>query len=296
LSTRIGSDGLRARENGQWAITKLRFLDRFGPPAIDATRRKRRRVFIDLFAGPGLNIDPRSGAEFPASSLRVLQMSGAQHPSLAFTDAVLVNLNRLDHGALETRVDRLVESGASRIPRDRLRVLRNDANGILDAVLAEYHRLDYLWVFADLEAPRQFPFSTVEVLRSRGHRSIDLYALFPLEMGILRLTSYQPRELDRYASILTPFFGTDEWRSIVERRMTSGFDRINTCRRDLEELYIQRLRRHWLHVDRVCEVRTVGRRGLYRMLFATDHEAGKNIAQWAKRHCAPDATQGDLGL
>lgn len=296
MPTRIASDGLRARENGEWAVTKLRFLDKFGPPAIDATRRKRRRVFVDLFGGPGLNIDPRSGAEFPASSLRVLQMTGAQHPDLAFTDAVLVNLNRLDHRALETRVGRLLDSGASRIPRDCIRVLRNDANGILDVLLADYHRLDYLWVFADLEAPRQFPFSSVEALRGRGHESVDLYALFPLEMGILRLTSYQSRELDRYASILTPFFGTDEWRGIVERRMTSGTDRVNACRRELEELYVRQLRRQWQFVERVCEVRTTGRRGLYRMLFATDHEAGKNIAQWAKRHWAQDAGQGDFGL
>ena len=111
-------------------------------------------------------------------------------------------------------------------------------------------------------------------------------------MGILRLTSYQPGELNRFASILTPFFGTDAWRGIVERRMTSGTDRVNTCRRELEELYVQQLRRHWQFVERVCEVRTVGRRGLYRMLFATDHEAGRNIAQWAKRYCAPDIRRG----
>jgi len=296
LPTRIASDGLRARENGEWAVTKLQFLDSFGPTAIDATRKKRRRVFVDLFAGPGMSIDPRTGKEFPASSLRVLQMAGVQHPDLAFTDAVLVNLNQLDHRALEARVDRLVASGASRIPRDRISVIRSDANGVLDALLAGFHKLDYLWAFADLEAPRQFPFSTVETLRSRGHESVDLYALFPLQMGILRLTPYRRGELDQYAPILTAFFGTDEWRGIVERRTTSDQERINACRRELEDLYIQQLRRHWNFVERVCEVRMTGRRGLYRMLFATDHEAGRKIAQWAKRHCATDLDQGLLGL
>ena len=63
MPTRIASDGLRARENGEWAVTKLLFLDRFGPTAIDATRRKHNRVFVDLFAGPGMNIDPRSEGE-----------------------------------------------------------------------------------------------------------------------------------------------------------------------------------------------------------------------------------------
>jgi hypothetical protein len=125
---------------------------------------------------------------------------------------------------------------------------------------------------------------------------VDLYVLFPLEMGILRLTSYQSRELDRYASILTPFFGTDEWRGIVERRMTSGSDRINACRRELEDLYVRQLRQHWQFVERVCEVRMIGRRGLYRMLFATDHEAGQKIAEWAKGHCSHDGGQGELAF
>lgn len=296
MPTRIASDDLRARENGKWAVTKLRFLDAFGPPAIDATQRKRRRVFVDLFAGPGLNIDPTSGREFEASSLRVLQMNGIRCPDLAFTDAVLVNLNRLDHRALGKRVDRLVAAGESRIPRERIQALRGNANRILDALLTGFHRLDYLWVFADLEAPRQFPFSTIETLRGRGHKSVDLYALFPLQMGILRLTSYRPAELDQYAPILTAYFGTDEWREIVERRTTSDPDRVNACRRELEDLYIRQLRQHWRFVERVCEVRMTGRRGLYRMLFATDSEAGKNIARWAKRHCATDTDQGVLEL
>ena len=117
MSTRIASDGLRARENGEWAVTKLRFLDKFGPTAIDATYRKRRRVFIDLFAGPRRNIDPNSGAEFPASSLRVLKMAGVQHPEIAFTDAVLVNLAKLDHQALDARVNQARRPGraASRV-------------------------------------------------------------------------------------------------------------------------------------------------------------------------------------
>ena len=71
-------------------------------------------------------------------------------------------------------------------------------------------------------------------------------------------------------------------------------ERIHACRRELEDLYIRQLGLHWRYVDRVCEVRTTGRRGLYRMLFATDHEAGKKIAQWAKRHCAKDSGQIEM--
>jgi three-Cys-motif partner protein len=221
-------------------------------------------------------------------------MAGASHPSLSFTDAVMVNLNRLDHATLVTRVDRLVVTGQSRISRDHLQLIRGDSNTILESIMSGFHPKDYLWVFADLEAPRQFPFASVQTLRRRGHESVDLYVLFPLQMGILRLAPYSRTDLDRYAPILTGFFGTDEWRRIIDRRRTSDQERIHACRRELEDLYIRQLGLHWRYVDRVCEVRTTGRRGLYRMLFATDHEAGKKIAQWAKRHCAKDSGQIEM--
>jgi three-Cys-motif partner protein len=160
--------------------------------------------------------------------------------------------------------------------------------------MSRFHPRDYLWVFADLEGPRQFPFASVETLRRRRHESVDLYVLFPLQMGILRLAPYSRTDLDRYAPILTAFFGTDEWRRIIERRRTSDPERIHACRRELENLYIRQLGLHWRYVDRVCEVRTTGRRGLYRMLFATDHKAGKRIAQWAKQECARDSGQVDI--
>lgn len=88
----VASDGLRARVNGPWARRKLEFLTQFGPPALDATVRKRRRIYLDLFAGPGINLtEPQGGEEFPSGALRMLALHGhhAQHP--AFTSAYLVN-------------------------------------------------------------------------------------------------------------------------------------------------------------------------------------------------------------
>ena len=49
----LAADGLSARINGEWAEAKLSFLDYYAPVAIDATEQKHRRVYIDLFAGPG---------------------------------------------------------------------------------------------------------------------------------------------------------------------------------------------------------------------------------------------------
>jgi three-Cys-motif partner protein len=275
------SDGLRARVNGEWGETKLSFLDYYGPTALDATARKVRRVYADLFAGPGFNVREPGGPEFESGALRVLKMRGSRFPAVSFTDAVLVNVIKPDHTALEARVNGRVRSGECVIPSARLNVRRADANACLPEILGDYHERDYILVFADIEAPKQWPWTSVLALKAQGHQSIDLYMLFPLEMGINRLFGYDEAGREQHGPVLTRFFGNDSWRELVGRRRTSA--QAAEFRRALEELYLSQLRRLWRHADKVMDVRLRGNQGLYRMLFASDHEAGQRIADWAKR-------------
>ena len=86
-----GSDGLIARNSGIWAKDKLSFLDEFGPHALLATRKKRQRWYVDLFAGPGVNVDHEdTHQEFEGAALRALKMVAPSDPSVHFTDMVLV--------------------------------------------------------------------------------------------------------------------------------------------------------------------------------------------------------------
>lgn len=290
----VASDGLPAREAGEWAALKLDFLSWFGPIAIDATALKHRRIYIDLFAGPGINVDKaKPGHEFESGALRVLRMVGQTHPELGFTDFVLVNLDPEDHAALELRIDRLREGGAITVPPDRIVRLHGDANALLPSILGRFPKKDYLLVFADPENPSQWPWVSVAALRAHGHESVDLYSLLPLEMGIRRLLKFNPRDAQRtkYAHILTAFFGCDDWRPIAERRHSEAQSK--EMLQALEDLYLRRLRNGlWEHVDRALTIRRAGEAGLYRMVFATDHKAGKKIAGWAKRK----ATERDQPL
>jgi three-Cys-motif partner protein len=279
----VGSDGLRARVNGEWAEAKLSFLDYYGPTALDATQRKVRRVYMDLFAGPGVNVTDPGGPEFEGGALRALRMRGGQS-GVTFTDAALVNLNRLDHGALKERVTRLVESGECLAPPDRIDIRRADANECLPELLSKFHRLDYILSFADIEAPKQWPWTSVQALKAQGHQSVDLYMLFPLEMGINRLLAYEEADRERHGPVLTRFFGNDRWRELVGRRPTSA--QAAEFRTALEELYLSQLRGLWRYADKVMNVRLRANQGLYRMLFASDHEAGQRIAEWAKRRAS----------
>lgn len=283
-------DGLRARDNGPWGKTKLSFLDEYCPAAIQATARKRHRYYIDLFAGPGRNVvRGGSGEEFDGSPLRVLRYAGAGAQDIAFTHAVFVNASRRDHEALETRVRRVVKSGASRIPGDHVECIHGDANAKIAQILSRIPREAYLLVFADMEAPKQWPWESMQALKAAGHGSVDLYALLPLDMAIMRLISYESSGRARYAGTLDRFFGTDSWRALAERRVTEG--RSRELRQALVDLYLQQLGTLWQNAGPMVDAYLRGQQRLYKMLFAADHPVANRIAAWIRRN----STQGDQG-
>ncbi|GJG88740.1 hypothetical protein tb265_39210 [Gemmatimonadetes bacterium T265] len=281
----VASDGLRARENGTWGRDKLAFLDDYGPTALDATYLKHQRVYIDLFAGPGRNVASVSPTgspdEFEGSPIRVLRMAGRVQSQVRFTGAHFVNLDPEDHDALATRVDRLYASGNAVVPRGAVDVRRGDANRVAVDILRDVHVKAYVLVFADITKPNHWPWRTIERIRALKHESLELYMLFPLGMAIQRLIAvHNPEHTEKCAHSLTRFFGTDAWRTLAERRHTDA--QSPELRRGLEDLYLTQLRRHWRYARSVKDVRRGGQ-SLYRMLFASDHEAGERIADWARR-------------
>ena len=275
------ADGLRARDNGEWGKDKLSFIDNFGPVALQATKLKRHRVYVDLFAGPGKNIVRGSllRTEYDGSPLRALQMRGSASPELTFTHAFLVNHHPADHAALAERVARLYADGRAVIPRANVHLINADANEAIDGILERIHRLAYVFVFADIEAPRHWPWSSVEALTARGHESIDLYSLFPLDMAIQRLMSWEDRGSNRYAARLTEYFGTDAWQEIYRRRISD--QQSPEFRKALIDLYLNQLRTRWKYVGSVKDVFLRGHQRLYRMLFASNHPVADRLARWA---------------
>jgi len=292
LKTVTAKDGLRARDSGPWGLTKLSFLDHYCPAAIQATERKVQRYYVDLFAGPGVNVVRGTPAtEFEGSPLRVLRYVGQRRQDLSFTHAVFINAMPRDDQALRIRVERLVESGRSRLARENIDLISGDANRSIFQVLRGIPKRAYVLVFADMEAPKQWPWASMRALKAQGHESVDLYTLFPLDMAIVRLLAYRRDHADRYAEALTRFFGTDAWRGLAGRRLTEA--QAPQLRRDLVKLYLDQLRTLWKHAGEMVDVYLRGERRLYKMLFASDHPAGKAIADWIKNHSS-EQDQGDL--
>jgi len=290
MKTVTAKDGLLARDSGPWGRTKLSFLDSYCPAAIQATERKLQRYYVDLFAGPGVNVVRGTPAtEYDGSPIRVLRYVGQQRQDLSFTHAVFINAMKRDHHALRTRVDRMLESGDSRLVRENIDLIPKKANEAVREVLKRIPHKAYVLIFADMENLKQWPWDSMKELKAQGHTSIDLYTLFPLDMAIVRLFSY--RKVDRYAAALTRFFGTEEWRSLASRRFTHAHS--PQLRRDLVNLYLNQLRTLWEHAGEMVDVYMRGERRLYKMLFACDHPAGKAISEWIKTHSS-EQNQGEL--
>lgn len=288
------SDGLPARVAGEWGTKKLEFLTQFGPPALDATKTKLTRCYIDMFAGPGVNIGRTTREEFLGSPLSALDLVGPQ-TGTAFTDAFLVNESRTGHEALTTRIDRLYSSAPRATSRDRVRTILGDVNTEITGILDEIHPKAYLYVFADPDNPTDLPWRSIEALkRHGGHSSVDLYVLFPLGMALRRLVDYTGPVTPANARVLTEFYGSDEWRECERFRQSDALR--HDFGRCLEQVYINRLRTLWTHADHICPVKRGSGHHLYTMLFASNSDAGKKISAWAKRSARKADRTGQVDL
>jgi three-Cys-motif partner protein len=285
----MASDGLLARDNGLWGKVKLSFLDHYLPPALIATRSKVQRHFLDLFAGPGRNIDARgTKEEFEGGSIRALKATDGHAPPTSFTHLVAMNLDQEDHDLLTERVRRLEVAGESMVPHARIRLIPGDCNHHTPYAMKKIDHRAYVLVFADPTAPKHFPFSTVQSLRSQGHKSVDLYMLYPSDMALRRLFGNPEANTD----VLTRFFGGDGWRAFTDARMTS--EQFPELMRKSLAYYCDQLRAQaWAYVRVVREVKRSGAAGLYDMILATNHPAGDRIGAWA---ADKEATKDQLRL
>ncbi|MBA3853318.1 MAG: hypothetical protein C0503_02825 [Gemmatimonas sp.] len=286
-----GSDGQPARRAGDYAQEKLAFLKAFMPPALSIAGRKPTRIYVDLFAGPGMNrtVD---GSEFDGSPLLALEARATARDSKPFTDAHFVNLESTSHDALAARIARAQHDGRSVVPADRVRLHTGDANVIGPQLLRAMPRAAYVLLFADITGVKHWPWRSVEALRAAAPRSLDLYVLFPLEMTIERLLGIDRERAKRYEAHLDAFFGTDTWRAHYSKRVSSSQGA--AFRTALIELYRARLRSLWKDAIVACAPGFSEDRALYRMFFATSHPAAMRAAKWA--HARPPGGQMRLSL
>lgn len=236
------------------------------------------RHYIDLFAGTGLNVERGGGDPFLGSPLRALQMRSTQRVPCTFTDLVFVNKSVRHHDALERRIQAAYDNKQAVVPREKVQNLPGDANELLPRLLRSIPERDYVFVFADIQNPSHWPWESVRALRA-AHQSVDLYLLFPIDMGLVRLAGYSPTERERWAPILDPFFGSQKWAEIADEfRKTNA--QAPAFRRKLVELYLEGLQQLWGpgNANSLAGLRRRGDQTLYEMLFASREPIAHRIA------------------
>lgn len=264
------ADGLEVRPSGDWAKDKLFYVKHYIDTFEKSMRSKpwRRRIYIDLFAGPGKCVDRDSQEIFLGSPLLALT---TEHP---FTDYFFVDTESKDLEALKIRSNSLNFD-------DRIHLLNGDANEKVYAVTNEIKKIDNKYIegvwpslnlaFLDPEG-LELKWSTVAELAKMNRMDLILHYS---QQGIKRMAGRalnSPQE-----TVLDRFFGGKEWRDIYAQTKdySGGIHRplIDYYKAKLSELgYIEVKDDEEVWTEPL--MKNQKNAPLYRLLFASKNKLG----------------------
>ena len=248
---RPGPDDLPARIVGGWVARKTHYVDRYVRLfATGMSRRWSRRAYVELFAGPGLSWDRDHRRYVEGSALRAARAD--------FTDFCFVDSDPWAAAALDQRLRR-------ELPGRRAVVLIGDCNEAAAFVRQTIPSSALTLVFVD-PTNWQIRFGALAALVQE--RRVDLIVTF--QYGAMQRVS------GRDVPALDAFFGTSEWRAILEgpreRRLE---DLLALYNRQLSSLgYLPEAHRN------AVMVRNSRNRVLYALLLFTHHARGYDF--WRK--------------
>ena len=243
------------REVGPWSRDKLRILSQYLPVYLQATTKALERIYVDGFAGPGLNQLHQTGEVIdgsPLIALKAISKNNTQFDRLFF---------------IEKRRDAASELSRAIAPLDtkgRATVIQGDVNVQLPKLVRTLPRRSPTFVFLDTEGIEP-KWSTIEAI---APWKTELFINFPLGMAINRNPN---------SAKVTDYFGTEDWRPIWE---SSAPGRT----RQLLDLYKGRLRglgyEYTTDVDPL--ITSTGGQQLYYLIFVSKVEPARRIMKWVQ--------------
>ena len=246
------ADGLPARLVRDWSNEKLFYIERYIDIFTTGMKTWRRRVYIDLFSGPGRCFVEESQQEVRGSPLLALD---AKHPftDLYFNDAE-VNVSTALNGRVASRVANsrvnIRSLDCNEAARDVVNTLGLDRPGTLGLAVID---------------PTAFQLSFDALAAMTKGRRIDL--IVTLMTGYLRRFLEQPG----YERPLDAFFGSSDWRKLIDERATGG----KVTYRHLLDSYEDKLRSiGYLHVDDDIRILNSHEQTIYHLVFASKHPKG----------------------
>ena len=270
-------DGLHARESGEWVKEKLFYVQRYIDIFETAMRQKswRRRVYIDLFSGPGKCIVRGTNEYLLGSPLLAL---GTQYP---FTDYYF--------GDLEAQnIDCLLErSRGSKVAQNHIHPLIGDANQKVKEVVKDIEQSDKPFIqgvgpglnlaFLDPQG-LELEWTTIEALGKM--KTMDLIIHYS-QSGLTRnLEKYYESEQE---TVIDRFFGDRDWRKVYKgallKRESVGVHRklIDYYKAKLGPLgyIVINDQKHTVNEPLIRNTETNA--PLYRLIFASKHSLGNKI-------------------
>ena len=178
-----------ARDVGEWTKDKRKILELYLPGYLGATTRTRERIYIDGFAGPGLNRLDRTGEIINGSPIIALEaqaQNGTSFDRLFFIES-----------DPET-VRELAELVRSHDLGGKAQVIHGDVNQKLPEVLGQVNKRSPIFLFLDTVGIDP----SWDTIVQAADWQTELLINFPLGMSINR-NAGSPKVDD--------YFGTPEW-------------------------------------------------------------------------------------
>lgn len=268
---------------GSWSEDKLNALGSYLELFVRATQSiqfpAKKRIYLDLFAGSAVNRAREDNTRtFDGSAVRALKTI-PQFTHLRFFD-------------LEGMAQSLEKDLQAMFKDDeRFEVARGDCNSTIHSELKKLKnlRLQHSPTIAFID-PRglHFKWETLKALadykepnfRGKRYRTEMLVLLFDGTIQRLYgkdLSQPEQRESSQQATAL---FGNEDWKLIADRR------RKNDISAPESRFYYVKLFRHQLEktlgykTTMALPFKSTTGTPQYSLVFATDHDAGKNIMEW----------------
>lgn len=249
----IGSDSHLVRRVGPWAEEKLSYVARYIDIFNSGMKRKwARRVYIDLFAGPGrVLIDGKQEAD----GSPVLALNA----EVPFTDVFLNDVEPLAIEAVKARFP-------ASLPSSRIDCLALDCNEAAIKIRSRLPSSSLDLAFID---PTNWQITFDTVARLTEGRRMDLIITFHVG-GMKRAAEYAPASLDA-------FFGTQGWRDAYDQSLRMGKRKGSRILLDCYQDQLRKIGYQWT----VDNVRITNRRhtGLYHLVFASKNPRGEDFWQ-----------------
>jgi len=241
------------RQVGAWTQDKLKILQQYLPAYLGATTKALERIYIDAFAGPGLNRLRRGNLTIDGSPL--IALDACARNGTKFDRLFFIEHDR----ALAAELCAVLNT---RDKTERASVIVGDVNKELPKLITKLRRQSPTFVFVDPEGIEP-QWTTIEAI---APWRTELLINFPLWMSINRNPD---------SAKVTAYFGTDQWRGVWNSTRPGRS-------RALLQLYKERLRslgyQYTTEDDRL--VKTSGGRRLYYLVFVSKVAIAQRIMTW----------------